>query len=136
MNRWIKPALLGLFSAAVFAAAAQGIVREAPKDVKPGMLSVSNTPPIIAIDGKETRLSPGARIRDTNNMMVLSGALAGQTLPTVYRRDPAGNVHEVWLLSQEEYRKLGGTTPEGEGVRKFYELLAFIWNARMLAGVK
>ena len=136
MNRWIKPALLGLACAAVLSAAAQGIVREAPKDVKPGLMAVSATPPIIAMDGKADRLSPGARIRDTNNMMVLSGALAGKTVPTVYRRDPSGNVHEVWLLTQEEYAKLGGSSADGEGVRKFYEILAFIWNARMLAGIK
>jgi hypothetical protein len=137
MNRWIKPALLGLSCAAALAAAAQGFVREAPKDVKPGLMAVSATPPIIAIDGKEERLSPGARVRDTNNMMVLSGALAGKTLYTVYRRDPGGLVHEVWLLTPEEYAKVGGvTTGDPQGYKRFQDLLNLIWTARVLAGLK
>jgi hypothetical protein len=137
MNRWIKPALLGLSCAAVLSAAAQGIVREAPKDVKPGLMAVSATPPIIAIDGKEDRLSPGARVRDLNNMQVLSGALAGKTLHTVYRRDPGGQVHEVWLLTPEEYAKVGGiATGDPQGHKRFLDLLNLIWTARMLAGFK
>lgn len=130
MNRWTASALLGL-SFAACAVSAQGIVREAPKDVKPGMMAVSATPPIVAINGVETRLSPGARIRDTNNMMVLSGALAGQTVPTVYRRDQMGNVHEVWLLTPEEYRKVGGSsTGDPEGYKRFYDLLNLVFAAR------
>ena len=42
-------------------------------------------------------------------MLVLSGSVVGKTLPVVYRRDAAGLVHEVWILTAEEYSKLGGT---------------------------
>ena len=41
-------------------------------------------------------------------MLVLTQAIAGQTLYTVYKRDGAGLVHEVWLLNAEEYAKVGG----------------------------
>jgi hypothetical protein len=129
MNRWIPIALTGLAFAAS-AALSQGFVREAPKDVKPAIIAVSATPPIISIDGKPERLSPGARVRDRNNMLVLSGALAGKTLYTVYRRDGAGMVHEVWLLNEEEYSKLGGSGGNAEGYKRFNELLALIWGAR------
>lgn len=129
MTRWIKTALLGL-SLACGAALAQGIVREAPKDVKPGMMAVSPTPPIIQMDGKDDRLSPGARIRDTNNMLVLTGALAGKTVYTVYRRDSMGLVHEVWLLTADEYAKLGGSTGDPNGYKRFNELLNLIFAAR------
>lgn len=131
MNRWIPTALLGLTLAS--AALAQGLVREAPKDVKPAIIAVSATPPIITVDGKPDRLSPGARVRDRNNMLVLSGALAGKELYTVYRRDGAGLVHEVWLLNEQEYAKLGGSTGSGEAVRFFNEMLALIWGARVAA---
>lgn len=133
MNRWISSALLGLAFAAG-AAHAQGIVREAPRDVKPGLMAVSATPPIIAMDGKADRLSPGARIRDLNNMLVLTGALANQTVYTVYKRDASGMVHEVWLLTADEYRKLGGSGGDGnpEGYKRFYELLNLIWTARAM----
>lgn len=132
MNRWIRTALAGLCVAAG-AAFAQGLVREAPKDVKPAVIAISATPPVITVDGKPDRLSPGARIRDLNNMMVLSGTLAGKTVYTVYRRDGMGLVHEVWLLTAEEYAKLGGTTTgDPQGIQRFYELLNAIWAARML----
>src|SRR4051812_3018455 len=115
MNRWTRTTLATL-SLAATAVCAQTVVREAPKDVKAAIIAVSATPPLITVDGKEDRLSPGARLRDRNNMLVLSGALAGKSLYTVYRRDGSGLVHEVWLLNEQEYAKLGGSsagTPEG-----------------------
>jgi hypothetical protein len=133
MSRWTRTALLGLFLAAT-AVCAQTVVREAPRDVKPAIIAVSATPPIITVDGKQERLSPGARVRDRNNMLMLSGQLAGKTLYTVYRRDGAGLVHEVWLLNEEEYAKVGGKhngTPDG--YQRFAELLDLVWAARALS---
>jgi hypothetical protein len=137
MNRWIKTSLIAAALAAT-SAYSQGIVREAPKDVKPGIMAVSATPPVISMDGQPARLSPGARVRDVNNMMVLSGALANKTVHTVYRRDPMGLVHEVWILTPEEYAKLGGTGAGGDqdGYKRFYELLNLIWTARSLMMLK
>ena len=131
MNRWSRVLLAGTVFIST-AALAQGFVREAPRDVKPAVIAVSATPPIITVNDQADRLSPGARIRDRNNMLVLSGGLAGKTLYTVYRRDSAGLVHEVWLLSPEEYTKLGGTSGSGDskGIERFNELLALIFGAR------
>jgi hypothetical protein len=132
MSRWTRTALLGL-SLAAAAVCAQTVVREAPRDVKPAIIAVSATPPLITVDGKADRLSPGARVRDRNNMMMLSGQLAGKTLYTVYRRDGAGLVHEVWLLNEEEYAKVGGKYDASpDGYRRFAELLDLIWAARAL----
>lgn len=128
MNRWTLAALAAL--ALTPPAFAQTVVREAPKDVKPALMAVGN-PPEIALNGQADRLSPGARIRDTRNMMVLSASLSGQTVPVVFRRDAAGLVHEVWLLTAEEYRKVGGVnvgTPDG--YLKFMQLLQLVFGAR------
>lgn len=133
MTRWTRTALLGLALAACVAGAQENVIREAPRDVKPGIIAVSATPPIITVDGKDDRFSPGARVRDRRNMLVLSGQLAGKTLYTVYRRDAAGLVHEVWLLNEEEYAKLGGKyNGDPEGYKRFAELLNLIWQARWL----
>ena len=110
-------------------ALAQGIQRSAPKDVVLGRLTVT-APPEITLDGKPDRLAPGARIRDLNNMLVLSGGIAGKTLPVVYKRDSAGLVHEVWQLTDEEYSKLGGAGSGGDGAQRFAELLTLIFGAR------
>jgi hypothetical protein len=127
MNRWIPTLVL---ATAAFAAQAQVVQRTAPADVKPGRMHVV-TPPDITIDGKPERLSPGARIRGTNNMLVLSGSVAGQTTPVVYRRDPFGNVHEVWLLTEDEYAKVSGSDTAGaDGARRFAELLNLVFGAR------
>ena len=122
-------ALAGLFFAPLPVATAQGIVREAPKDVKRGLLTVSATPPDVVMDGKPDRLSPGARIRNINNLLVLSGSIAGQTMPVVYRRDAAGLIHEVWVLTPEEDGKLTGVDSL-DGYKRFAELLAIIFGAR------
>jgi hypothetical protein len=110
------------------ASAQESIRREAPKDVVLAKMSVS-LPPLIQMDGKDDRLSPGARIRDTRNMLVLSASLAGQTVPVVYKRDAAGLVHEVWMLTADEYKQLGGASGNGDAA-KFIELLALIFGAR------
>lgn len=135
MNRWIKHTFtcIALLAFAA-AAAAQDIIRNPPKDVKPAMMAVSTTPPIVTVDGKADRLSPGVRIRGVNNLLILPATLAGKTVPMVYKRDAAGLVHEVWLLTPEEYAKLGGAGDLGnpEGYKRFQELLELIWAARWL----
>ncbi|MGE4242963.1 hypothetical protein [Ramlibacter sp.] len=137
MKRWTQRAATALLLLASSSLAfAQGIVREAPVDVKPALMTVSATPPDIRINGEAARLSPGSRIRDTQNMMVLSGALAGRTVPVVYKRDPMGLVHEVWLLTPAEYEKVGGVnTGDPNGYKRFNELLSLIWAARTAIGV-
>jgi hypothetical protein len=130
MNRWIR-ILLTAFSllAVVVFAHGEGIRREAPKDVVLGRLVVT-APPQVTMDGKPDRLSPGSRIRDLNNMLVLSGSIVGKQLPVVYRRDAAGLVHEVWILTEAEYSKLGGTSGDAEGHKRFAELLGIVFGAR------
>jgi hypothetical protein len=128
MNRWIRIFLAGSALLAGIASA-QGMRREAPKDVVLGQLVVT-APPEVTVDGKPDRLSPGARIRDLNNMLLLSGGIVGKQLPVVYRRDGAGLVHEVWILTDAEYQKLGGVSGDAEGHKRFAELLALLFGAR------
>ncbi|HEX7888824.1 MAG TPA: hypothetical protein VF522_05625 [Ramlibacter sp.] len=135
MNRWTRTALLGLTLAATAATAQIESIRGAPKDVKPAIIAVSATPPIIQVEGKDDRFSPGVRIRDRDNRLVLTGTLAGKSVYTLYKRDAAGLVHEVWLLNEQEFAKLGGTSADlgnPEGYKRFQELLELIWAARWL----
>jgi hypothetical protein len=62
-------------------------------------------PPVIGINGKQARLSVGARIRDANNHFVLSSALLNQKLLVNYVLDNTGMVHEVWILNAEEAKE-------------------------------
>lgn len=128
MNRWMRAALAAALSVSVaHAALAQGIVREPPKDVRPARMAVT-TPPDIALDGQPDRLSPGARIHNVQNLVVMSGSLAGQTVPVVYRRDAAGMVHEVWMLTEDEYARVAA--PEAGDGLAFGQLLDAIFGTR------
>jgi hypothetical protein len=80
-----------------------------PKAVRGTLLVVA--PPEVVMDGKKDRLSPGSRIRGANNIMVMSGALVGQTVVVNYTREPTGMIHDVWILSADEIRLLPVPAP-------------------------
>jgi len=111
MNRWLrafKAPLLLLALCLTFVvcllpsvAEAQGMTRPFPAKAQRGIFQVT-TPPTILLDGTPARLSPGARIRGTNNLIVMSGTLVGQQLRVNYVRDGQGLIHEVWILTDAE----------------------------------
>jgi hypothetical protein len=82
-------------------AAAQTAPRQFPPAAKRGTLQVTQ-PPIVLINGRPERLSPGARIKGETNMMVMSASLVGTRVLVNYKRDAQGLIHEVWILSAQE----------------------------------
>jgi hypothetical protein len=97
-RRLLLAAGLTALSLAIFA---QYAVRPFPSNTLRGILVVVAAP-TITLDGKPDRLSPGARIRNAQNMLVMSNTLIGQTLVVNYTREAAGMVHEVWILTPAE----------------------------------
>jgi hypothetical protein len=75
--------------------------RNFPVGTLRGRFMVVNAPE-IQLDGQPERLSPGARIRSAQQMLVMPAALTGQNLLVNYKRDAAGMVSEVWILTPEE----------------------------------
>jgi hypothetical protein len=75
--------------------------RNFPEGTLRGQFMVVAAPEIL-LDGRADRLSPGARIRSAENMVVTTGAITGQNLLVNYTRDPAGLVREVWVLTPTE----------------------------------
>jgi hypothetical protein len=117
MNRWTASLLVPLAALIVSTASAQTDqakpnTRPFPKDAKRGELLVLSAPD-IAIDGKADRLSPGVRIRDAKNNLILSGTLANQPLIVNYVRDNTGLVHNVWVLSIDEIKQKMPGQPDG-----------------------
>jgi hypothetical protein len=82
----------------------QANIRQFPKDAKRGELVVLAAPD-ISMDGRPDRMSPGVRIRDSNNHLVLSGAVTNQRLTVNYVRDNTGLVQNVWVLNAEEIKQ-------------------------------
>ena len=66
---------------------------------------VVTRPPQALLNGKPARLAPGARIRNPLNMIQLSGSLLGQKLAVNYTVDGAGELRDVWILSEAELAK-------------------------------
>jgi hypothetical protein len=117
MNRWTSSLLLPLAALLISTASAQTEepkpnIRQFPPNAKRGELVVL-TAPEIALDSKPDRLSPGVRIRDINNNLVLSGTLANQKLVVNYVRDNTGLVHNIWVLNSEEIKQKMPGQPEG-----------------------
>jgi hypothetical protein len=79
---------------------AQALPRKFPDNALRGTMVVTQ-PPWITMDGKSAQLSPGARIKNVNNTLVMSGSLVGQEIVVNYALN-GGLVHEVWILDQRE----------------------------------
>ncbi|MCE2916268.1 MAG: hypothetical protein ACOVOT_10070 [Rubrivivax sp.] len=103
MNRCVPgPALLALglaFSA--LAASGQTLQRPFPAHAFRGELVVMQ-PPTAVLNGSSVKLAPGSRIRNADNLLVLSGTLAGQRLLVHYTLDASGLLQDAWILSAAE----------------------------------
>jgi hypothetical protein len=109
MLRCVATALAALSIALPLAAQTS---RPFPATALRGTLAVVQ-PPDVAIDGRPARLSPGARIRDQHNLLVLSGSIVGAQFLVHYTLEPHGLVHDVWILNAAEAaRRPWPTTPE------------------------
>lgn len=87
-------------------------LRKFPANALRGKLQVVQAPDIL-IDGKPERLSPGSRIRDPQQRLVMSASITGLELVVNFVRTPAGEVHEVWILNElEAKQKIKTNTPE------------------------
>ena len=102
MYRWIA-----LFATLAIASASTGWAQDRP----PGRLFPQNAlrgevafgvPPEVTLNGAPARLSPGARLRAQNNMMVLSGTLTGTKLTVHYTLENTGLIKDLWILRDEE----------------------------------
>ena len=103
--------LAATLAACALPAAAQ-MQRIFPADALRGELAVVQ-PPEALLNGRPARLAPGARIRSDNNLLMVSGALAGRRLMVHYTLDAAGQLHDVWVLTPAEMaRRPWPATPE------------------------
>ena len=82
-------------------ASAQG-VRNFPRDTLRGAMVFGDYPQ-ITLNGQATQLSPGSRVRDQANMIVMAATLKGSRVLVHYTLDLADmQVRDVWILRPEE----------------------------------
>lgn len=120
-----------LFVAALIAcpAIAQPVQRPFPATALRGEVAFGQ-PPEIALNGQPARLSPGARIRGSNNLIVMSGALIGRSAVVHYVVDSSGLVRDVWILTDEERAKQPWPKSAQEARSWVFDPVAQIWTAR------
>lgn len=125
MHRCLMTATVALTLAAPFWASAQ-VVRNFPAKALRGEMVVT-APPEITLNGKPARLAPGARIRDTNQMLLMSGAITGQKLTVNYTTEAYGMLLDVWVLRPEEIKNTWPKTPEQAAAWSF-DPIGQIWT--------
>ena len=121
-------AIISTLAVPVAAHAQELVMRNFPATALRGQIAFGIAPEIV-VNGKiPARLSPGARIRGTNNLLVMSAALTGQTWRVNYTIDPLGQVHDVWILRPDELVRPWPTTPS-EAAALVFDPAAQTWYA-------
>ena len=87
-------------------------------------------PPEVLLNGEPARLAPASRIRGTNNLLVMSGALIGKKAIVHYTLDPLGLVQDVWILTDAERGKQPWPTKAAEARTWSFDPVAQVWTKR------
>ena len=98
MNRCTNPIRSGLLAALLialpFTVQAQSGTRDFPAKALRGTLVVVQ-PPNVTMDDRAVRLSPGARIYNTNNSLVMSSSLLNKEVVVNYTLDLRDQIQNV-----------------------------------------
>jgi hypothetical protein len=129
MNTMYRCLFVAIATAALVAPAAAQMQRNFPDKALRGEV-VFGAPPEINLNGKPARLAPGARIRDENNLLQMSGALAGRKLVVNYTTELGGMLLDVWILTRSELERKPWPTTEKEAQAWLFNPDAQAWTKR------
>ncbi len=120
------------FTALAFASIPPSFAQELPTRLFPknalrGVITFG-VPPEVTLNGASARLSPGARLRAANNMMVLSGTLTGSKHTVHYTLENAGLIKDLWLLRDEEKAKTPWPTKPEQTEKWSFDAGAQSWT--------
>ncbi len=124
MYRLLFAALMAIALASPGTAQVQ---RQFPQTALRGVV-VFGQPPQVTLNGEPRQLAPGARIRGTNNMIVLSGSLAGSSGAVHYTIDALGQLRDLWILRPEELANLPWPSTLDEAQAWIFDAVAQRWT--------
>jgi hypothetical protein len=98
---------LACFAATLLLAGATQVFAERtfPQQAKRGELQAYQYPS-MKIGDHVYRLSPGSRIFNQRNLIIMPASLQVKTAPVMYLLDMSGDVSRIWLLTSEEAARL------------------------------
>jgi hypothetical protein len=91
---------------------------------------VITAPPELLLNGKPERLAPGSRIRGEDNLLQMSGALAGRKLIVHYTRETGGLLFDVWVLNPAELANRTWPRSEAEANTMVFDPIGQTWSKR------
>jgi hypothetical protein len=101
--------------------------RHFPANALRGEVAITQ-PPDVLLNGQPARLAPGARIRGLDNMLALSGALAGQRAVVNFTLDTQGLILDLWLLRPDERSKQPWPTSPQQAAAWQFDPVAQTWT--------
>ena len=107
--------------------AAAQVQRHFPKTALRGSVAFGSNPPAVQLNGNDALLAPGARIHGMDNMLAMSGALAGQRYVVDYTLETNGLVYEVWLLTPDEAKVSPWPTTPAQAATWVFDPVANVW---------
>jgi hypothetical protein len=128
MNTMIRCVAALLVTLMLGNAGAQNVVQRGfPANALRGEIAFGQ-PPELLLNGQPARLAPASRIRGTNNLLVMSGALMGKKAVVHYTLDPLGLVHDVWILTDAERKKQPWPTKVTDAKAWSFDPIAQVWT--------
>ncbi len=126
--RSVFGALAALLMLSLALPAAAQSHRNFPAQALRGELLVSE-PPEVLLNGRPARLAPGARIRGDDNMLRMSGALAGQKVIVHYTRENGtGLLQDIWVLNAAERANRMWPTSEADARAWVFDPVGQTWS--------
>ncbi|GAC1547859.1 MAG: hypothetical protein NVS3B11_06310 [Collimonas sp.] len=90
-----------IFLLATLAFSAMAVERDFPASTLRGKLTITSYP-IVTVNGKALRLSPGSRIWNTQQLTQIPNSLGADTYLVNYTLNAQGDIDRVWILTPEE----------------------------------
>ena len=98
-----------------------------PANALRGQLVITQFPDAL-LNGQPARLSPGARIKNDNNLWVPPAGLTGQKLIVHYTVESSGMLQDVWVLNPVELANKRWPTTPAEAASLQFDTASQTWS--------
>ncbi len=128
MYRCAARSLIGAIVALGLVASAAAQLRAFTPNTLRGTLVFGEYPAVV-LNGKSRTLSPGSRVRNQQNTIVIAATLTGTKAVVNYTLDTTGDqLRDVWILTPDEAAKRPWPTTVEESRTWIYDPASMTWT--------